>query len=121
MGLMLTTSRDALPGTDAAFMIVTYERLVSAVSDAGERIFGSEQEVMGTPLLDLVTSPMGDDLLGRAVAQAAQRAGEPMVLPVRLNCERANRIGTLAARVATCGPPRAALVTVEPSDFGKRG
>ena len=121
MGLMLTTSRDALPGTDAAFMIVTYERLVSAVSDAGERIFGSEQEVTGTPLLDLVTSPMGDDLLGRAVAQAAQRAGEPMVMPVRLNSERANRIGTLAARVATCGPPRAALVTVEPSDFGKRG
>ena len=119
MGMMLTTSRDALPGTDAAFMVITYELRVSAVSHAGEKIFGSEQEITGTPLLDLVTSPMGDDQLGRAVAQAAQRAGEPVVMPARLTSERASKVGTLAASVATCGPPRAALVTVEASDFGR--
>ena len=42
-------------------------------------------------------------------------------MPVRLEPGRkARRIGTLAARIATCGPPRAALVTVEQSDFGRR-
>jgi hypothetical protein len=39
---------------------------------------------------------------------------------VRLVSDRARRVGTMAARIATCGPPRAALLTVEPSDFGRR-
>ena len=116
MGLLLTCSAEALPGSAAAFMIVTFELLVSAVSEAGERYFGEEGALVGTPFLDHVTSP-----LARSVAQAAQRAAEPVVLPLRLTpSEHAGAIGTLAARVATCGPPRAALVTVEPSEFGRR-
>ncbi len=119
MGLMLSCSRDALPGVGAAFLIATFELCVSAVSEAGEEVFGPEQSLVGLPLLGLVTSPMGDDLLSRRVAQAAQRACEPAVLPLRLRSGDASRVGTLAARVATCGPPRAALVTVEPSGFGR--
>ena len=38
-------------------------------------------------------------------------------MPVRLRSPAAPGIGMLAARIA-CGPPRAALVTVEPSGFG---
>ena len=34
--------------------------------------------------------------------------------------DAATQVGTMAARIATCGPPRAALVTVEPSEFGRR-
>jgi hypothetical protein len=120
MGMMLSCGRDALPGDGAAFIILTYELTVSAVSEGGERLFGGEGAVTGTHLLDLLTSPLGDDQLMRRVGQATQRAGEPMVLPVRLIEERTSRIGTLAARVATCGPPRAALVTLEPSEFGRR-
>jgi hypothetical protein len=42
-------------------------------------------------------------------------------MPVRLQSEDGSRqVGTMAARIATCGPPRAALVTVEPSEFGRR-
>jgi hypothetical protein len=41
-------------------------------------------------------------------------------MPVRLVSDRARLVGTMAARIATCGPPRAALLTVEPSDFGRR-
>jgi hypothetical protein len=40
-------------------------------------------------------------------------------MPVRLRSGAAG-VGTMAARIATCGPPRAALVTVEPSEFGRR-
>jgi hypothetical protein len=120
MGLMLTCSRDALPGPAAAFMIVTFELAVSAVSEAGEKIFGPERALVGASVLDQLTSPMGDDLLARQLAHAAQRASDPLVLPVRLRAERAGRIGTLAARISTCGPPRAALLTVEPSEFGRR-
>ena len=117
---MLTCSRDAMPGTAAAFLVVSFDLRVSAVSEAGEKIFGREQALVGKPLLDVISSPLGDDQLVRYAGQAAQRACEPMVMPVRLATAGADRVGTLAARIATCGPPRAALITVEPSDFGKR-
>jgi hypothetical protein len=120
MGLMLTCARDALPGTAAAFLVVTFDLRLSAVSEAGEKIFGAEQSLVRTPLLDVLTSPLGDDQLIRYTGQAAQRASEPVVLPVRLASSAAAEVGTMAARIATCGPPRAALITVEPSDFGKR-
>ena len=118
--MMLMCGRDALPGTAAAFCVVTFDLRVSAVSQAGESILGKEQAVVGTPLLDLLTSPLGDDHLVKHAGQAAQRACEPVVMPVRLSSAKADRVGTMAARIATCGPPRAALITVEPSDFGKR-
>jgi hypothetical protein len=120
MGLMLSCSRDALPGDAAAFMVVTFDLSVSAVSEVGEAIFGEEQSVIGRPLLELVTSPLGDDLLVRHVARAAQRAYAPVVLPLRLASDDPSGVGTMAARIASCGPPRAALVTVEPSEFGRR-
>jgi hypothetical protein len=120
MGMLLSSSRDALPGTAAAFLVVTFDLRVSAVSEAGEKIFGREQSLVGKPLLDLLSSPLGNDQLVRHAGQAAQRASDPVVMPVRLASGRASRVGTMAARIATCGPPRAALITVEPSGFGKR-
>jgi hypothetical protein len=120
MGMVLTCPRDALPGEAAAFLILTYELEVSAVSEAGEKVFGREPGLIGAQLLDLLTSPMGDDQLVRHASAAAQRPSDSVVIPVRLASERARSIGTMAARIATCGPPRAALLTVEPSDFGRR-
>ena len=120
--MILTCHRDALPGDAAAFLILDYELHVSAVSEAGERFFGKEKKLIGTHLLDLVTSPLGDDQLSRNISVAAQRPCDPTVMPVRLvqPTDAAGQIGTLAARIATCGPPRAALLTVEPSEFGRR-
>ena len=120
--MILTCPRDALPGQAAAFLILDYELRVSAVSEAGERFFGKEQSLIGAGLLDLVTSPMGDDQLVRKTSIAAQRPCDATVMPVRLvtPSPSAGALGTLAARIATCGPPRAALFTVEPSEFGRR-
>jgi hypothetical protein len=120
MGVMLACPRDALPGARAAFLIVTFELRISAVSEGGENVFGPERALAGTPLLEVLTSPAGDERLARHVGMAAQRACEPAVLPVRLRTWDAERLGTMAGRVATCGPPRAALVTVEPTKFGRR-
>jgi hypothetical protein len=122
MGMVLSCPREALPGEAAAFLILDYELRVSAVSEAGERFFGKEDGVIGAGLLDLVTSPLGDDQLVRKASVAAQRPCEATVMPVRLVAPRgsAGGIGTMAARIATCGPPRAALLTVEPSEFGRR-
>jgi hypothetical protein len=120
MGMMLSCDRDAMPGDAAAFVIVNYDLSLSAVSQAGEKYFGKEQQLIGKDLLELVTSPLGDDILSRNVGQAAQRATEPLVMPVRLTSKGRRKVGTLAARISTCGPPRAALLTVEPSEFGRR-
>ena len=73
MGMILTCPRDALPGESAAFLILDYELRVTAVSEAGELFFGKEKALMGSGLLDLVTSPLGDDQLVRKASVAAQR------------------------------------------------
>ena len=117
--MVLTCPRDALPGEAAAFLIFDYELRVSAVSVGGEKYFGPEEELIGSDLLDLLTSPLGDEQLSRHTGLAAQRACDPIVMPVRLRSRRAPDVGMLAARIATCGPPRAALLTVEPSGFGR--
>ncbi len=120
--MILSCPKDALPGEAAAFLILDFELNVSAVSQAAERFFGKEKTLIGAGLLDLVTSPLGDDQLIRKASVAAQRPSDPTVMPVRLITPSgaAGSVGTLAARIATCGPPRAALLTVEPSEFGRR-
>jgi hypothetical protein len=119
MGMVLSCPRDALPGEAAAFLILDFELRVSAVSVAGERYFGKEDTLIGSSLLDLVTCPLGDDQLARNASVAAQRPCDASVMPVRLVRPSAGA-GSMAARIATCGPPRAALLTVEPSEFGRR-
>ena len=120
MGMLLSCAREALPGAGAAFMIATVETTVSAVSGAAESLFGPEQAVLGAPVRDLLASPMGEDRLRRTVTQAATRAREPAVMPVRGLPPNAAGLGIMAARISTCGRPRAALITVEPSGFGVR-
>lgn len=119
--MLLSCHPDALPaGSGAgAFMILDGELLVQAVSDRGERYFGSEEELVGRHLFGIVTSPLGNEQLERGATLAAGREAEPLVLPVRLLSEQAGEVGTLTARIATCGPPRAALLAVEPSGFGR--
>ena len=118
MGVLLSCTREALPGARAAFLIATVELKINAVSVGAEEIFGPEQGVIGNYLLDLMTSPMGDVHFAKLVTGAAVRSREPVVMPVK-SLGVASEIGMLAARVSTCGPPRAALVTVEPSGFGR--
>jgi len=119
MGMLLTCLREALPGAGAAFVIATAALRISAVSEPAEGMFGTEQQLLGSSLSGVITSPLGDERFARTVARAALRNREPEILPVRGVGEAALVAGMLAARVSTCGPPRAALVTVEPSAFGR--
>ena len=119
MGVLLSCTREALPGARAAFVIATVDLKVNAVSVGAEAIFGAELNVIGSYLLDLVTSPMGDAHFAKLVTGAAVRSREPVVIPVKPQGAGSEEVGMLAARVSTCGPPRAALVTVEPSGFGR--
>jgi hypothetical protein len=117
-GVLLGCRHDSLPGE--AFLICSHELAVTAVSDAGELILGTQAGLLGAHLLDLATCPLGDEQLARHAALAAQRAREPVVLPMRLRSDAGEALGMLAARVTTCGPPRAALLAVQPTGFGRR-
>ncbi len=119
MGVLLSCAREALPGAGAAFVIATVEARVSAVSEAAEPIFGLEQSLLGARVAGLLGSWWGQDRLRRTVSQAATRAREPEVVPVWGLTENSVGLGSMTARISTCGRPRAALVTVEPGHFGR--
>ena len=120
MGMLLSCAREALPRAGAAFLIATVETRVSAVSQAAEPMFGAEHVILGAPVAQLLASPRGEDRLLRTVTQAATRAREPRVMPVRGLTANAEGMGMMAARISTCGRPRAALITLELSDPGRR-
>jgi hypothetical protein len=119
MGVLLRCNPDALPGAGSAFLIVTQSLEIGAVSEAAETIFGPEQKLTGTSLMDLLTSPIGNRKLARIAARAALRVHDAVTVPARLTGEKADAIGTMACRISTCAPPRAALIAVEPTHFGR--
>jgi len=113
MGIMLTTPRKALPGAGAAFVVVTREGKISAVSEAAEPLVGEEPGLLGMPVASALASTEGDDRLARQVARAAGAGREvtkATVTPVLQAGDDPTRLG---ARIASCGPPRAALLVLE--------
>jgi hypothetical protein len=113
MGVMLTAPRKALPGPGGAFVVVTREGRISAVSEAAESLIGEEPGLVGMPIASTLTSEEGDDRLARQVARAAgagREVAEATVTPVLEAGENPTR---LSARIASCGPPRAALLVLE--------
>jgi len=89
MGLLLWCREDELPGP--AFAVVGADLTVRAVSEEGEGVFE-----------DALPDPESE--LAAAVRRAAVRR---MAVPQEV------RAGSLSLRVTTCGPPRAALVSVQ--------
>ena len=106
MGVLLSAAPDALPGARAPFVLVDRDLRVTAVSSAGERIFGSDAP--GRPLASLVSARGGSGEISRQVARAASGLSGTARLAVTV----AGRRGAFEARISPCGPPRAALVAV---------
>jgi hypothetical protein len=120
MGILLRCNPDALPGAGSAFLIANHALEIAAVSDAAEPIFAAEEQLTGTNLMELLTSTIGDRRLAKTVSRAALRVHDAVTVPARLTGPKADAIGTMACRISTCGPPRAALIAVEPTHFGRR-
>jgi PAS domain-containing protein len=113
MGVMLAVATKALPGPGAAFVVVTREGSISAVSEAAESMVGEEAGVLGMPITTVVSSPDGDAQLTRALARAAGGGREIRPVTVTPAARPGGRNARLAARIASCGPPRAALLVLE--------
>ncbi|HKN93444.1 MAG TPA: hypothetical protein VJU60_03855 [Thermoleophilaceae bacterium] len=113
MGVMLTAGRDALPGPRMSFLIATEDLRISAVSEGAERIFGPETELLGKMLFTAMTSPLGLEELALRIGRAASGGRDVVLIPIELERGRPGYT-RLEARIAACGPPRGALVTIEP-------
>ena len=115
LGVMLETRRDIAPSHRDAFLVIDSSLLVQAMSSRAEVLLDmTEDSAVNRPVLELLAP--ADAEAGRparfaeALAEAAAGADEPVSAFVR----PWNTFGVrLRARVASCGPPRAALVVLD--------
>lgn len=115
MGVYLECTRDALGTLGTFFLVVGDDLRVTAVSEGAEGIFGEEAELVGHELSEVVESPIGEDGLDRTVRSAALGVRERGAVPIVPVADGGRGFGPLEARVSPCGPPRAALVAIEPA------
>lgn len=116
LGLLLETREDAVPDGRDAFLVVDSQLLVQALSREGERLLGvSEEDAVNRAVADLLV-PADAEGPGRAgfAATIAQAAGGQDPDTASAVVRPWNTFGVrMRARIATCGPPRAALVVLE--------
>jgi hypothetical protein len=111
VGVLLEASTAAVPGT-APFMVVDASLRIIAVSDLAEQLLNVyEQDVNGRHIFEFLVSD-GDDAEGVdnfavAISASAGSFATIRYAGVRLRQQRGI---TARLRIATCGPPRAALV-----------
>jgi hypothetical protein len=116
LGLLLEVREDAVPTDRDAFLVVDRTLLVQAMSKQAEAFLGMTEELaIDKPVAELLV-PADAESQGRtgfaaAVAQAAE-GQDPET--ARSFVRPWNTFGVrMRARIATCGPPRAALVVLE--------
>jgi hypothetical protein len=102
-----------VPTERDAFLVIDNALLVQAMSRRAQGLLAvSEEEAVNRPLSELLVSADAEgagNRLAAAVADAAQGSGEPMNVFVR----PWNTFGVrMRARIAPCGPPRAALLVL---------
>lgn len=115
LGVMLEARADIVPSNRDAFLVIDASMLVQAVSSCAETLLGvTEDSAVNRAVVQLLVP--ADAEAGRpgrfaaALVEAAAGADEPVTAFVR----PWNTFGVrLRARIASCGPPRAALVVLE--------
>lgn len=115
LGLILESRADVAPSAGDAFLVLDRSLAVCAVSEAAERLLAAnEPDVVNRHVSDLLMPAHAEERdaasLSAAVAWAARAEGGTRSVTVR----PANTFGIrLTARIASCGPPRAALLVLE--------
>jgi hypothetical protein len=115
LGLILESPADAAPSAGDAFLVLDHSLAVCAVSEAAERLLAaSEPDVVNRHVSDLLmpAEAEGKNGTGLSAAVAWAARGDPGIRTAVVR--PANTFGIrLTARIAGCGPPRAALLVLE--------
>lgn len=116
LGLLLEAREDAVPDPRDAFLVVDSALLVQAMSKEAQSLLEMSEEVaVNRPVADLLV-PADAEAQGRtgfaaAISQAADGQDPDTA---RAFVRPWNTFGVrMRARIATCGPPRAALIVLD--------
>jgi PAS domain-containing protein len=115
LGLLLETRHDALPTEREAFLVIDSALSIQAMSRRAQALLAvSEEEAVNRPVVELLApadaEAQGPSRFAAAIVDAAQGDDEPVTAFVR----PWNTFGVrMRARVAPCGPPRAALIVLQ--------
>jgi hypothetical protein len=115
LGLLLETREDAVPDSRDAFLVVDSSLLVQAMSREAQTLLAmSEEMAVDKPVAELLVpadAEAGRTGFAAAVAQAADGQDPDTARAV---VRPWNTFGVrMRARIATCGPPRAALIVLD--------
>ena len=115
LGLLLQCAEDAAPKPGDAFLVLDHTLSVCAVSAAAERLLATpEMEAVNVPIGRLLAPADAEDNGGAGLAAAIIWASRGEGGVSRTVVRPANTFGVrLSARIAGCGPPRAALLVFE--------
>jgi hypothetical protein len=115
LGLLLETRGDVVPGSRDPFLVVDSSLLAQALSRRAEILLGMrEDSAVNRPVAELLV-PADAETRSKAgfaiaIAEAAGGSDDPAHAFVRPS----NTFGVrMRAKIAPCGPPRAALVVLE--------
>jgi hypothetical protein len=115
LGLLLETREDAVPDPRDAFLVVDSRLLVQAMSREAQTLLGlAEEDAVDRPVSELLVpaDAEGESRGGMAAAVAEAAAGDEA--DGRAYVRPWNTFGVrMRARIATCGPPRAALIVLD--------
>lgn len=104
MGVLLSCMPGLLTRVGAPFLVVRSDLRISAASVGVRALLGDPDELVGEPLLDVVS---GDPSLPRWIGRAAMGSKRVVSVALRRDARRIN------GRVAACGDPPAALLVLE--------
>jgi len=115
LGLLLQSAEDVAPNPGDPFLVLDHTLSVCAVSAAAERLLATpEIEAVNVPIASLLVAADADDNGGGSLAAAVIWAARGDGGVTRTVVRPANTFGVrLKARIAGCGPPRAALLVFE--------
>jgi PAS domain-containing protein len=115
LGLLLETLREVVPSSREAFVVIDGALRVHAVSRRAEKLLGvREDSAFNRPLSELLVAADADTHMHTDLAVAILEAVGGRDAPHRVHVRPANTYGVhLRARVAPCGPPRAALLVLD--------
>ena len=118
LGLLLEAREDAVPTDRDAFVVVDSGMLVQAVSAQAETFLGvTEEFAIDKPVAELLVPADAEAQQRTSFAAAIVQAADGQDPDTTRRFVRPwNTFGVrMRARIATCGPPRAALVVLENS------
>ncbi len=115
LGLLLETRRDTAPAPRDAFLVIDSAMLVQAMSRRAQALLDlSEAEAVNRPVAELLVTADAEAQSSTGFAAAIVNAAGGAEEAVSAFVRPWNTFGVrMRARIAPCGPPRAALVVLE--------